>query len=98
MSVLNGGGTRSVTPVLVPTFHSFTQAKHSGRKFASPALVASPLGTGDNFLFGCYSAGKHALEGLSKTLRKECEMHGIKVVVIAPGNIATSIWEKQTHT
>ena len=59
--------------------------------------ISSVSGEGHNYLFGCYAAGKHALEGLSKTLRKELEMFGIRVIVVAPGNIHTSIWEKQTE-
>jgi len=59
--------------------------------------ISSVSGVGTNYLFGCYASGKHALEGLSKTLRKECEIYGIKVIVVAPGNIATAIWDKQTE-
>lgn len=58
--------------------------------------ISSVSGTRGNPLFGCYSAGKHALEGLSKSLRKELERYHVPVLVIAPGNIKTSIWEKQT--
>ena len=59
--------------------------------------ISSVSGVGDNYLFGCYAAGKHALEGLSKTLRKELEIFGIRVIVVAPGDISTSIWGKQTE-
>jgi NAD(P)-dependent dehydrogenase (short-subunit alcohol dehydrogenase family) len=58
--------------------------------------ISSVSGVGANTYFGCYAAGKHALEGLSKTLRQELRASGVKVVVIAPGNIATDIWPKQT--
>lgn len=58
--------------------------------------ISSVSGVGINPFFGCYAAGKHALEGLSKTLREELRPRGVKVVVIAPGNIATDIWPKQT--
>lgn len=59
--------------------------------------ITSVSGVWPNFLFGCYAAGKHAFEGLSKTLRLECAMYGVKVIVVAPGNIATEIWGKQTE-
>ena len=59
--------------------------------------ITSVSGVRPNYLFGCYAAGKHAFEGLSKTLRQECAMYGVKVIVIAPGNIATEIWGKQTE-
>jgi NAD(P)-dependent dehydrogenase (short-subunit alcohol dehydrogenase family) len=58
--------------------------------------ISSVSGVGANTFFGCYAAGKHALEGLSKTLREELRDRGVPVIVIAPGNIATDIWPKQT--
>ena len=41
-----------------------------------------------------YAASKHAVEALSDSLRVELMPSGIKVVVIEPGSIKTSIWEK----
>ena len=41
-----------------------------------------------------YTASKHAVEGLSKSLRRELMMFGIQVVVIGPGAVATPIWSK----
>jgi NAD(P)-dependent dehydrogenase (short-subunit alcohol dehydrogenase family) len=41
-----------------------------------------------------YSASKHAVEGISKSLRRELMIFGIDVVVIGPGAVATPIWEK----
>lgn len=43
---------------------------------------------------GPYAASKHALEGLSKSLRRELMLYGIEVVVIGPGAVATPIWAK----
>ena len=43
---------------------------------------------------GPYSASKHAVEGLSKALRRELMLYGIQVVVIGPGAVATPIWDK----
>ncbi|MEP3072689.1 SDR family oxidoreductase [Maricaulis sp.] len=43
---------------------------------------------------GPYSASKHAVEGLSKALRRELMLYGIQVVVIGPGAVATPIWAK----
>jgi short-subunit dehydrogenase len=42
---------------------------------------------------GWYSASKHALEGLSDSLRLETRSFGIKVVLIEPGEIKTEIGE-----
>ena len=41
-----------------------------------------------------YAASKHALEGLSKSLRRELNVFGIQVVVLGPGAVATPIWAK----
>lgn len=43
---------------------------------------------------GAYVASKHALEGLSETLRRELMLYGIDVIVIGPGPVATPIWDK----
>lgn len=50
-------------------------------------LFASPF-------LGPYVTSKHALEGLSDSLRRELYMFDIQVVIIEPGNISTPIWSK----
>lgn len=49
--------------------------------------VASPF-------VGPYNASKFALEGLSESLRRELMIYGVDVIVLAPGAIATPIWDK----
>lgn len=41
-----------------------------------------------------YSGSKHALEGITESLRKELLLFGIDVTLIEPGPIKTPIWEK----
>ena len=43
---------------------------------------------------GAYVATKHALEGLSDSLRRELLPFGIDVVIIGPGSVHTPIWDK----
>ncbi|HEX2413323.1 MAG TPA: SDR family oxidoreductase [Solirubrobacteraceae bacterium] len=47
-----------------------------------------------NPLFGPYSASKFGLEAMSDALRREVSQHGVRVVVVEPGGIATPIWDK----
>ncbi|MBK9271880.1 MAG: SDR family NAD(P)-dependent oxidoreductase [Saprospiraceae bacterium] len=43
---------------------------------------------------GAYSSSKFALRGLTDSLRRECDLLGIKVVLIEPGPTQTPIWQK----
>lgn len=78
------------------------------RSFA-PLLGADPALTGDKgrivnissvggrmgvpFL-GAYVAAKHGVEGFSDSLRRELQLIGIDVIVVAPGSVVTAIWDK----
>lgn len=81
---------------IIQNFFPFLVPENSSHQAGRIVNVSSVSGKTSNYLFGGYSAAKHALEGLSKTLREELKMYGIKVIVIAPGNIQTSLWGKQT--
>ncbi len=52
-----------------------------GGKIASPFL-------------GAYAASKHGLEGLTEAWRRELVVHGIDMIIVAPGAVATPIWDK----
>jgi len=58
-------------------------------------IMISSVGgrTGSPFV-GPYAASKFALEGYAQSLRRELMLHGIDVIVVGPGAIATPIWEK----
>ena len=43
---------------------------------------------------GAYAASKHGVEGFSESLRRELRLVGIDVVIVAPGSVATPIWDK----
>ena len=57
-------------------------------------MISSMAGEMGAPFLGPYSASKHAVEGLSKSLRRELMIYGIEVIVIGPGAVATPIWEK----
>jgi NAD(P)-dependent dehydrogenase (short-subunit alcohol dehydrogenase family) len=56
--------------------------------------ISSTAGKKGNPFVGAYTASKHGLEGFSESLRRELMLYGIDVIIIAPGAVATPIWDK----
>lgn len=57
-------------------------------------MISSVAGKGGNPLTAPYAASKHAIEGLSESLRREMMLFGIDVIIVAPGPVKTPIWSK----
>jgi NAD(P)-dependent dehydrogenase (short-subunit alcohol dehydrogenase family) len=57
-------------------------------------MISSVAGRNGNPLTPAYAASKHAIEGLSESLRRELMLFGIDVVIVAPGPVKTPIWSK----
>ena len=57
-------------------------------------MISSVAGQNGNPLASPYSTSKHAIEGLSESLRREFMLFGIDVIIIAPGAVKTPIWGK----
>jgi NAD(P)-dependent dehydrogenase (short-subunit alcohol dehydrogenase family) len=73
--------TRALLPALLRARGRVVNMSSIGGRVANP-------------LFGPYSATKFALEAVSDALRREVAAHGVRVVSIEPGGIATPIWGK----
>lgn len=56
--------------------------------------ISSVGGRNANPFMGPYCTTKFGLEGFSESLRRELLPFGIDVVVVAPGAVATPIWDK----
>src|SRR3982751_3803863 len=57
-------------------------------------MISSVAGKNGNPLSAPYSTSKHAIEGLSESLRREMMLFGIDVIIVAPGAVKTPIWGK----
>jgi NAD(P)-dependent dehydrogenase (short-subunit alcohol dehydrogenase family) len=57
-------------------------------------MISSVAGKNGNPFSAAYAASKHAIEGLSESLRREMMLFGIDVIIIAPGPVKTPIWSK----
>jgi hypothetical protein len=57
-------------------------------------MISSVAGKSGNPLTSAYAASKHAIEGLSESLRREMMLFGVDVIIVAPGAVKTPIWGK----
>ncbi|MEQ1785051.1 MAG: SDR family NAD(P)-dependent oxidoreductase [Hyphomonadaceae bacterium] len=89
---VNVTGQLIVTQAFAPLLGAAadTRSKTPGRI----AMMSSVGGKVASPFLGPYSASKFALEGLSESLRRELMIYGVDVIIIAPGAIATPIWDK----
>ncbi|AXC16230.1 Oxidoreductase (plasmid) [Acidisarcina polymorpha] len=81
-------GTLNVIQHFVPLLRS------TGRTPGRVINIGSTAGRIGIPFFGAYAASKHALNGLSESLRRELLPYGIDVITVVPGPVKTPIWDK----
>lgn len=77
---------------------AFAPMLGAGTTFSGPpgriVMMSSVAGRNASPFMGPYNTSKFGLEGFSECLRRELMLFGIDVIVIAPGAVATPIWDK----
>lgn len=87
---VNVTGQLLVTQAFAPLLLRQSPGERPGRI----VMMSSVGGRNASPFLGPYNASKFALEGLSESLRRELMLLGIDVIIIAPGAVATPIWDK----
>jgi NAD(P)-dependent dehydrogenase (short-subunit alcohol dehydrogenase family) len=81
--------------VVTQAFAPLLGADRSRKGAPGRIVMISSVGGRSAFPFmGAYNASRFALEGMSESLRRELMIFGVDVIVVAPGNVATPIWDK----
>ena len=88
---VNVTGQLIVTQAFTPLLQSHAERDAGPGRIV---MITSVGGKNASPFVGPYSASKFALEGLSESLRREYLLLGIDVIVVAPGAVATPIWDK----
>jgi NAD(P)-dependent dehydrogenase (short-subunit alcohol dehydrogenase family) len=92
---INVFGLLAVTREFAPLLGASDHPKSLPGRIVNISSVAGQIAP--PFL-GAYVASKHAVEGLSASLRRELLLYGIDVIVVGPGAVNTPIWDKSTDT
>jgi NAD(P)-dependent dehydrogenase (short-subunit alcohol dehydrogenase family) len=87
-----------IAPIaLIQAFLPLLQARRSSTSRPSRIINISSVGGKIAAPFiGAYVGSKHAIEGISHSLRRELQLHDIDVVIVAPGAVNTPIWDKES--
>ncbi len=89
---VNVFGVMKVTQCFAPLLGAKKDFSGHPGKIIQISSVSGKLGMP---FIGAYAGSKHALEGISESLRRELMIYGIDVIVIGPGAIKTPIWKKE---
>ena len=88
---VNLAGALIVTQAFAPLLGADRSRKGAPGRIV---MISSVGGKNAMPFLGAYCASKFGLEGMSESLRRELMIFGIDVIIVAPGTVATPIWEK----
>ena len=88
---VNVTGQLIVTQAFAPLLTPYAEHRATPGRIV---MISSVGGKNASPFVGPYNASKFALEGFSESLRRELLLLGIDVIVVAPGAVATPIWDK----
>ena len=88
---VNLTGQLIVTQAFAPLLGADTSRQGKSGRIVN---ITSVGGRNANPFMGPYCASKFGFEGFSESLRRELMIFGIDVIVVAPGAVATPIWDK----
>ncbi len=88
---VNVFGLLAVTQAFAPLLGMDLARRGKPGRIINISSVSGKLGSP---FVGAYVASKHALEGMSETMRRELMLFGIDVILVGPGAIRTPIWGK----
>jgi NAD(P)-dependent dehydrogenase (short-subunit alcohol dehydrogenase family) len=88
---VNVMGLVSVTQAFLPLLGAKRPRTHEPGRILNVSSVGGKIASP---FIGAYAGTKHAVEGISDSLRRELLLYGIDVIVIEPGSVRTEIWDK----
>ena len=88
-------GLFAVTQAFLPLLGAQPNASHPPGRIINISSVGGKVAAP---FIGAYVGSKHAIEGMSHSLRRELQLYGIDVILVCPGPVKTAIWEKPSAT
>ncbi|MTI33491.1 SDR family oxidoreductase [Xanthovirga aplysinae] len=90
---VNVFGIIRVTQAFLPLLGAQKNCPHPPGRILNISSVAGKVA----FPFlGSYVGSKHAVEGLSHSMRRELQLYGIDVIIVGPGAVNSAIWDKDS--
>jgi NAD(P)-dependent dehydrogenase (short-subunit alcohol dehydrogenase family) len=88
-------GLFAVTQAFLPLLGARQNATHPPGRIINISSVGGKIAAP---FVGAYVGSKHAVEGMSHSLRRELQLYGIDVILVGPGPVKTAIWDKPSTT